>query len=149
MPEKGRRPSCDNFSMVQIARLFGVIAVTGSLAACSSVASPSTGTTEDFSGTLAPLGQTSKPFSASKNGEVQLTLQSLTPRPVVGFVTIAVGQPVGDGCSPMAGFYVAQAGVGQQYAFPQIAKGSYCTVIADANAALTTAATFSIRLVHP
>ena len=135
--------------MLKIVCLLGVAAVTVSLAACSGVASPSSQTPDDFSGTLAPLGQASKPFSVSKTGEMQVTLQSLTPRPVVGFVSVAVGLPAGDLCSPLAGYFVSQAAIGQQYAFPQISKGSYCVVIADANAALTTSASFSLRVLHP
>ena len=55
---------------------------------------------------------------------MQLTLLSLTPRPVVGFIALAIGQPVGTGCAPAAGYVVQQAAVGQQYPFPQISKGT-------------------------
>ena len=119
------------------------------LAACGSVTSPSQLAALDFSGTLAPLGQASQQFSVSKTGEMQLTLQSLTPRPVVGFVAVAIGLPSGTDCSPLTGYYLSQAAVGQQYAFPQITKGTYCVVIADANAALTATASFTLHLLHP
>lgn len=135
--------------MRKIVRLLGAAAMAASLAACSGVASPSSQTPDDFSGTLDPLGQASKNFSVSKTGEMQLTLQSLTPRPVVGFIAVAIGQPVGAVCQPFGGYYVSQAAVGQQYAFPQIQKGTYCMLIADANAILTTQVTFSMRLLHP
>ena len=119
------------------------------LAGCGSVTSPSQLTALDFSGTLVQLGQANQQFSVSKTGEMQLTLQSLAPRPVVGFVAIAIGLPAGTDCSPLTGYYLAQAAVGQQYAFPQITKGTYCVAIADANAALTTTATFALHLLHP
>ena len=135
--------------MRKIVRLLGAVAVAVSLAACGGVASPSSQTPDDFSGTLDPLGQTFKAFSVNKTGEMQITLQSLTPRPVVGFVALAVGLPVGNVCSPLAGYVVSQAAVGQQYGFPQISKGSYCMLVIDANAILTTSVTFSIRMYHP
>ena len=120
-----------------------------SVSACGSVTSPSQLTPLDFSGTLAVLGQANQQFSVSKTGEMQLTLQSLAPRPVVGFVAVAIGLPSGTDCSPLSGYYLAQAAVGQQYAFPQISKGTYCLLIADANAALTATASFSLHLLHP
>lgn len=135
--------------MRTLARLAVLCLLTGSLAACGSVASPSQLAAENFAGTLEPLGATSQGFSVSKTGEMQVTLQSLAPRPVVGFITIAIGSQVGASCSPLTGYYVAQAAVGQQYAFPQIVKGSYCLYVADNNAVLTQSASFTIRLLHP
>jgi hypothetical protein len=135
--------------MLKLVRAFAILSLAGSLAGCGGVDSPSSQTPEDFTDTLNPLGQVSKPFSVSKTGEMQFTLQSLTPRPVVGFIYIAVGVPVGTACSPQLGYIVSQAAVGQQYSFPSIFKGSYCLLIADANAVLTAPATFVVRLLHP
>ncbi|HUR35267.1 MAG TPA: hypothetical protein VM032_15795 [Vicinamibacterales bacterium] len=135
--------------MAKPIRLFAAALLTASMAACSGVSSPSTQATEEFSDTLAPLGQVSKPFSVSKTGEMQLTLKSLTPRPVVGFIALAIGVPNGSACSPIPGYVVSQAAVGQQYAFPQITKGAYCLLVADANGALTASATFTVSLSHP
>jgi len=120
-----------------------------SLSACSSVSTPSSETTESYSDTLPPLGQVSRNFSVAKNGEMQMTLQSLTPRPVVGFIALAVGTPVSGGCSPILGYVVSQAAVGQQYAFGQINKGSYCLLVADPNGVLTTSAAFTVQFIHP
>ena len=131
------------------ARLAAVSCLAFSLAACGSVTSPSQLAAFDFSGTLVPLGQANQQFSVNKTGEMQLTLQSLTPRPVVGFVAVAIGLPAGTDCQPLGGYYLPQAAVGQQYAFPQISKGTYCLLIADANAALTATASFTLHLLHP
>jgi len=120
-----------------------------SLSACSSVSTPSSETTESYSDTLPPLGQVSRNFSVEKTGEMQMTLQSLTPRPVVGFIALAVGTPVSGGCSPILGYVVSQAAVGQQYAFGQINKGSYCLLVADPNGVLTTSAAFTVQFIHP
>jgi len=135
--------------MPKFLRLLGTVTVAASLAACGSVAAPSNSTSEDFADTLQPGGQVSRNFSVSKTGEMTVTLQSLTPRPVVGFVTLAVGTPAGTSCAPYGSYYVAQAAVGQQYAFPQIVKGSYCLWVADTQAILPQAATFAVRFTHP
>lgn len=135
--------------MVKMVRLLAAVAVVVSLAACSSVATPSSETTETFSGTLDPLGQASQPFSVSKTGELQMTLQSLTPRPVVGFVALAVGVPAGGNCAPLGGYVVSQAAIGQQYAFAQISKGSYCAMVVDANGVLTAQTAYTLRVLHP
>jgi hypothetical protein len=135
--------------MVKIFPALAALILAVSLAACNSVNSPSDETTEDFTDTLPPLGQVSKPFSVAKNGEMQMTLQSLTPRPVVGFIALAVGVAATGGCSPIQGFIVTQAAIGQQYAFGQINKGSYCILVADANGVLTTSAAFTVRYTHP
>jgi len=135
--------------MLKFSAALAALAFAGSLAACSSVNTPSSEITENYSDTLTPLGQVSKNFNTSKNGEMQLTLQSLTPRPVVGFIALAIGSPVTGGCSPLVGYVVSQAAVGQQYSFGQINKGSYCLLVADANAILTTSATFTVQYTHP
>lgn len=135
--------------MRNLARLAMLCVVTCSLAACGSVTSPSQLTALDFAGSIDPLGSSFQTFSVGKTGEMQMTLQSLTPRPVVGFVTVAIGTPVGTACSPYTAYYVTQTAVGQQYAFPQVTKGSYCVLIADNNAVLTQSAAFSIHLLHP
>lgn len=135
--------------MRNLARLAMLCLVTCSLAACGSVTSPSQLTALDFTGSIDPLGSSFQSFTVGKTGEMQLTLQSLTPRPVVGFVTVAIGSPVGSACSPYPAYYVTQTAVGQQYAFPQVTKGTYCVIIADNNAILTQSATFSIHLLHP
>jgi hypothetical protein len=135
--------------MVKLARLASALSIAALLAACGGVSSPSSLTTEEFSGTLEPGGTATRPFSVSKTGEMQLTLRSLTPRPVVGFLALAIGIPAGDVCQPFSGYTIFQAAVGQQYGFPQIQKGSYCLLVADGNAVLTTTTTFSASLSHP
>lgn len=135
--------------MLKFLRLLGALTVATSLAACGSVAAPSNSAAEDFADTLQPGGQTSKNFSVDKTGEMLLTLQSLSPRPVVGFITLAVGSPAGTGCAPYTSYYVAQAAVGQQYTFPRIVKGSYCLWVADTQAILPQAASFAVHFTHP
>lgn len=135
--------------MLKLVRLLAAIAVAASLAACGGVNSPSTQSTEDFSGTLDPQGQSFKTFTVSKTGEMQLTLQSLTPRPVLGFVSLGIGSPAGTVCQPLLGYLVSQAAVGTPYSFPTIVKGTYCVVIADANVILSSQVSWAVRLSHP
>ncbi len=134
--------------MLTMARLFGAVAVAASLAACSGVASPSTQTQETFTGSVDPIGQSSNNFSVGKTSEMAVTLVSLTPRPVLGFIGLAVGSPVAGGCAPYGAYTVTQAAIGQTYALGQVAKGSYCVLVIDGNGILTTTAAYSVRVVH-
>lgn len=135
--------------MLKLVRLLAAAAVAVSLSACGGVNSPSTQSTEDFSGTLDPQGQSFKTFSVAKTGEMQLTLQTLTPRPVLGFLSVGVGTPAGSVCSPLLGYIVSQAAVGTPYSFPTIVKGTYCVVIADGNAILPGQVSWTMRVSHP
>jgi hypothetical protein len=135
--------------MKNLPRLLAAIALALSMTACGGVDSPSSQTPVDFSGTLSPGGRQSTPFSVGKTGEMQLTLQTLNPRPVLGFLELAVGVPSGSDCAEIFGYIVAQAAVGQTYSFPQITKGSYCLLIADSGLVLTQPAAFNVHLLHP
>jgi hypothetical protein len=135
--------------MKNLLRLLAAFVFALSMTACGGVDSPSSQTPLDFSGTLPPAGRQSVPFSVSKTGEMQLTLQTLNPRPVLGFLELAVGQPIGSDCAEIFGYLVTQAAVGQTYSFPQITKGSYCLLIADSSLVLSQPAAFNVRLLHP
>jgi hypothetical protein len=135
--------------MRTLVRLVVAVAAAATLAACGGVATPSSLTQEDFSGSVDPAGTANKQFSVAKTGEMQFTLQSLTPRPVVGFLSVAVGQPSGTDCLPFATYLYPQVALGQQYSFPSITKGSYCLMIYDANAILTASTSFAIHFAHP
>ena len=135
--------------MFKFLRLLGALTVAASMAACGDVAAPSNSAAEDFADTLQPSGQAFKTFSVEKTGEMLVTLQSLTPRPVVGFVSLAVGSPSGSLCAPYSSYYIAQAAVGQQYSFPRIVKGSYCLWVGDTQSILPQAATFAVHFTHP
>jgi hypothetical protein len=136
--------------MLKMVRLLTAVALAVSAVACGGVDSPSSQTASDFSGTLAPADTQFTSFSVDRTGEMQVTLQSLTPRPVIGFLALWVGQQSGATCLPTFTFYiVSQAAIGQQYSFPQITKGTYCLAISDSNLALTQAAAFTVHYTHP
>ena len=124
-----------------------VAAVT--LSGCGGVTSPSNQTSQDYSDTLTPGGQVFQTFSVSKTGEMQMSLQTLSPRPVVGFIGLAVGVPSGSVCSPILGYAISQAAIGQSYSFPTITKGSYCLLVGDFGSVLTGSTTFTVRYSHP
>ena len=130
-------------------RGIGALLLAAAAASCGGVTTPSSGSADDFSGTLDPRGQATKPFSVSKTGEISLTIQSLTPRPVVGFLSMAIGTQSGTTCAPIIGYVVNQAAIGQVYSFLQIVKGSYCTIVADSSGILTASTAFVVRVNHP
>ena len=130
-------------------RLSAAVVFALSLAACSSVTSPSSLVQEDYSDTLQAGGSAFKAFSVSKTGEMQVTLQALNPRLVVGFIQLGVGVQSGSVCAPMAGYVVGQAAVGQQYSLSQIVKGSYCVFVADASGLITQPTSFTVHFAHP
>ena len=134
--------------MLTIARLLAAVAVAASLAACGGVSSPSSQTQDEFTGTVDPIGQSSNNFSVGKTSEMSITLLSLTPRPVLGFIGLAIGTPSGGGCAPYGAYAIAQAAIGQTYALGQVAKGSYCVLVIDGNGILTTTASYAVRVIH-
>ena len=135
--------------MPKFLRFCGAMALAASLASCSTVATPSQLVQEDYSDTLTAGGTVFKTFSISRTGEMQVTLQSLSPRLVVGFVEVGVGQQSGSSCFPLAGYVVGQAAVGQQYSLGQLVKGSYCLLVADVSGVVTQSTSFSVHFAHP
>lgn len=135
--------------MAYFTRALAALAAAVTLAGCSGVSSPSTLTSQDYTDTISTGGQAFQTFSVNKTGEMQLSLLSLTPRPVVGFLGAAVGLTNGSACLPLNGFAVSQMAVGQSYSFPSITKGNYCMVVGDFNSILPGSATFTLRYSHP
>lgn len=135
--------------MPNFMRTLAALVAAVTLAGCGGVASPSTQTSQDYTDTLTTGAQVFQAFSVSKTGEMQVTLQSLSPRPVVGFIGLAIGIPNGSVCSPLSGYVVAQAPIGQANSFPTITKGSYCLLVGDFNSILAGSTTFTVRYSHP
>jgi hypothetical protein len=135
--------------MRTITRLAGALALTGSLAACGGVTSPSSYPADTFSGTINPGGEADRGFSVGSTGEMSMTLTALSPTPQVGFMWIGVGQYVGASCSPVPGYYTTQAPIGQQLSFSTIPQGAYCMFISDGNTALKQTTTFTLTARHP
>jgi hypothetical protein len=138
------------FDMRTTARLVGALVVAATIAACHGVTSPSSYPDDDFSGTITPGTTQSKNFNVGSTGEIQMTLQTLSPRPVVGFLWIGVGQPAAGSCQPLLGYYTTQAPVGQGLqSFGTIQQGSYCMFVSDGNSILTQPTSFTLQTKHP
>jgi hypothetical protein len=132
-----------------ISRILTVCAVASLLAGCSSVIDPSKNTVEPFSGVV-PVGGmfTKSGISWSKQGEVEVTMTSVTPTPTNGPLGMYIGQSDSSGnCFQLAG-YVAQAIVNRTVQFGVLQKGTYCIAVYDPGA-LTVAANVAGNFSHP
>jgi hypothetical protein len=110
--------------------------------------SSSTNTTVTFTGTLAPgsaQGSNSSNFTVSQAGTVSVTLSSLSATMGVG---LGIGVPSGTtACTLTSSISTAVAGSTPQIVVTEN-PGAYCVSIYDVGN-LTSAATFSITVVHP
>jgi hypothetical protein len=129
--------------------LAAALVVALAMAACHGVTEPSSYPDDNFSGTLQPAGVAQKAFNVGSTGEMQMTLQSLTPAPQVGFLWMGVGQFSGSTCAPLTGYYTVQAPINQQFSFSTITPGSYCMFVSDGNSVLKQATNFTLNTKHP
>lgn len=111
--------------------------------ACGGVSNPSTNTTDTFMAIVQPGGAPgTKPFTASKSGEISVTITSINPT-FNGFLTIAW---LGAGCSG-----VIQANqfamVGTAAISGPIQQGNYCIGVFDSGFVVPEQYTVSIS--HP
>ncbi len=128
-------------------RLFCVLLMVAALAsvACG-IATPSDNDIDNIAGSIPVGGSDVKTFEARNNGEVIVTITTLTPTPSAS-LGIAIGQPVSDGCSPMSG-YLAPLVANRRAEFGYFNKGSYCVLLYDTG--ILTAATAYVGTVsHP
>jgi hypothetical protein len=106
-----------------------------------------TGTTETFSGQLAPQASDVYMFTVSQAGAVSITLASLSPSATVA-VGLGLGTPNGTtSCTLTSSNPTAMAGSAPQITVTEN-PGSYCVEIYDVGN-LTSTSTFSITIVHP
>jgi hypothetical protein len=124
------------------------------LAACGSdtptTPTPPTPTTTDvFIGALG-VGETKvHSFSVAASGTAQLTLASLTINGQLTSipVTLVIGTPT-DGTCTASTSTSARPALSANLAFA-VSAGAYCVSVADTNSSLGSAATYSLRVVHP
>ena len=117
------------------------------VASCGGIIDPSKNTVDPFSGTL-QIGATNfSTHSVGKNGEVEVTITSVVPSPPNGSLAIALGQVVGQNCTPLAG-YVASGVVNRKVQFGFVNKGSYCLLVYDPGV-LTVPVAYSGTFSHP
>jgi hypothetical protein len=134
----------------RIAQFAAVLACILSFSGCgwfkNDSTSPSTTTTETFTGTLTQRGTNVFTFTVGKTGTVTIALTNLGGSSVA--VALGTGNPNGSsGCTVTTANLTAVAG-----ATPQITTtldaGSRCVQISD-QGTLTAATPFSITIVHP
>jgi len=129
-------------------RILTVCALACLLTSCSSVIDPSKNQVEPFSGVVAVGGALIKPVSWGKQGEVEVTITSVTPTPANGPLAMYLGQQDNAGnCFQLAG-YLSQAIVNRPVQFGVLQKGNYCVGVYDPGA-LTVAANVAGNISHP
>jgi hypothetical protein len=132
-----------------IPRIFAVCAVAGLLAGCSSVIDPSKNQVEQFSGLVPVGGALVKNYSWSKQGEIEVTMTSVTPTPTNGPLAMYLGQPDGSGnCLLIGGYGPTSAIVNRTVQFGVLQKGNYCLQVYDPGV-LTVAANVGGNFSHP
>jgi hypothetical protein len=131
-----------------IRRILTVCAVVSLLAGCSSVIDPSKNTVESFSGVVPVGGTLIKNYSWSNQGEIEVTMTSVTPMPTNGPLAMYIGQSDSSGnCFQLSG-YVSQAIVNRTVQFGVLQKGNYCLGVYDPGV-LTVAANVAGNFSHP
>lgn len=124
----------------------GCLAVLAVLAAAgcgAGLASPSQFVTESFTGTLEVSGVNLHGFNVTRNGELNVTVRTVTPNTVFA---IALGQVSGGQCqdSGAGGSLVSLGSVVTGMMVP----GSYCIAVYDPGS-LTASITYTIDVTHP
>ena len=124
------------------------VSVASLLSGCSGVIDPSKNQVEPFSGVVTVGGAFIKDYSWSKQGEVEVTMTSVTPTPTNGPLVMYLGQADSAGnCFQLAG-YAAQAVVNRTVQFGLLQKGSYCLGVYDPGV-LTVPANVAGTFSHP
>ena len=129
-------------------RILTVFALAAGLAGCSGVLDPSKNQVEQFSGVVPVGGVLTKSFSWGKQGEIEVTMTSVTPTPTNGPLAMYLGQSDSSGnCFQLAG-YLSQAIVNRTVQFGVVQKGSYCLAVYDPGV-LTVSANVAGNFSHP
>jgi hypothetical protein len=128
--------------------ILSALTVAVALSACGGIVDPSKNKMDTITGTIPVGGFDFKPFSTSKNGEIQVTISSLAPTPSAGaLMGIALGQAASGGCA-VYGNYVTTFIVGRSVQFGLLDKGSYCVQLFDTGS-ITVPTTYTGILSYP
>ena len=128
-------------------RLFIALAFAAIASACGGIIDPAKNKVETFSGTLQVGGSSTFNYSWDKNGEIEVTITSVSPTPANGAIFFALGQIQNGSCFQLSG-YLAQGIVNRKAQFGVLNKGSYCLVVYDPGV-LTVPVTFTGNFSHP
>jgi hypothetical protein len=109
--------------------------------------SPSTLTTETFSGTVAVGSSDFHTFAATQGGTVSVTLNAAGP-PATIFMGLGIGTPSSSTCALLSGATAdTQAGTTSQLS-GTLDAGSYCVEVFDVGNE-TTPVNYSVTVAHP
>ena len=122
--------------------------VAALLTGCGGVIDPSKNTVENFSGTLGVGGTVTFSYNWSKQGEIEVTMTSVTPTPTNGPIAMFIGQRDNSGtCFQLIGYSTA-AIVNRKAQFGVLDKGNYCLGVYDPGV-LTVPVNFAGTFSHP
>jgi hypothetical protein len=127
---------------------FALLLWTAAAVAGCNVYTPEDNTVENFSGTVQVLGQSDHDFVFSQQGELEITIKSISPTPPSGQLLLGMGSRVNGVCSPFAG-YTRAIVVNSVMQFGQVQKGNACVAIFDANNAIRVPTTYTGTISYP
>jgi hypothetical protein len=113
---------------------------------CGGIVDPSQNQVEPFSGTVPPGSGSAFHFSASKTGEIQVKITTLTPASVPAVLVTWVGN--GDGSCNGGTFQQGIGTAGTTAISGQIISGAYCVIVSDYIGQAVTA-NYSGTVSHP
>lgn len=124
-----------------------LLPLAGCGSSSSSTTSPSTTTTDTFTGTVAVAGSDMHSFSASKAGEVSVTLTAAGP-PATILMGVGIGIPNGATCTPLLGASTTTAAGASAQLTGRISDGTLCVAVYDVGNA-TGPVSYAVTVVHP
>jgi hypothetical protein len=124
-----------------------VLALAGAVSiSCGGIVDPSQNTVSPFSGTVVPGGISLVKFNASKTGEIQVKMLTITPAAVQALALSWVGS--GDGSCNGQLWQQTIATSNATAISTQIQSGSYCLILSE-YIPLTVTANYSLTVSHP
>jgi hypothetical protein len=124
-----------------------LFALAGALGiGCNGITDPSQNTVETFSGSVPPGQGSVNHFSASKTGEIQIKIATLTPASVPAVYVQWLGN--GDGSCNGGVFQAGIGSVATTAISGQITSGSYCVAVSD-YVGQTVTANYTVTVSHP
>jgi hypothetical protein len=124
-----------------------LLALAGAISiSCGGITDPSQNQVETFSGSVPPGQGSINHFSASKTGEIQIKIATLTPASVPVVYVQWVGN--GDGSCNGGLFQAGLGSVGTTAISGQITSGSYCVAVSD-YVGQTVTANYTVTVSHP
>src|ERR1700760_515196 len=124
-----------------------LLALAGAISiSCGGIVDPSQNQVQTFSGTVPPASGSVQHFTASKTGEIQIKVVTLTPASVPAVLVTWLGN--GDGSCNGGTFGQGIGAVRTTAISNQILSGAYCIYVSD-YVGQTVTANYTITVSHP